>query len=66
LLYGEWKTARVLIDYHVEVDHHYHSVPHALVGENDVRLSPTTLELFTAACGWRRTRVATAAACTRR
>jgi transposase len=46
-LYGEWKTARVSIDYHVEVDHHYYSVPHALVGEKlDVRLSPTTVEVF--------------------
>jgi transposase len=46
-LYGEWKAARVSIDYHVEIDHHYYSVPHALVGEKlDVRLSPTTVEVF--------------------
>ena len=46
-IYGEWRTARLSIDYHVEVDHHYYSAPHALVGEKlDVRLSATTVELF--------------------
>jgi transposase len=46
-LYGEWKSARVSIDYHVEVDHHYYSVPHQLVGEKlDVRLTATTVEVF--------------------
>src|SRR5437762_1463982 len=45
--YGDWKTARVSIDYHVEVDHHYYSVPHKLVGEKlDVRLTATTVEVF--------------------
>jgi transposase len=46
-VYGEWKSARVSIDYHVEVDHHYYSVPHKLVGEKlDVRLTATTVEIF--------------------
>jgi transposase len=46
-LYGEWKTARVNIDYHVELRRHYYSVPYALVHELvDVRVSPTTVELF--------------------
>ena len=46
-LYGEWKSARVSIDYHTEVDHHYYSVPHKLVGEKlDVRLTATTVEIF--------------------
>jgi transposase len=46
-VYGEWKTARVNIDYHVELDHHYYSVPHALVHEQvDARLTATTIELF--------------------
>jgi transposase len=31
--FSEWKTARVNIDYHVELDFHYYSVPYALVGE---------------------------------
>ena len=30
-VYAEWRQARVNIDYHVEVDHHYYSVPHALI-----------------------------------
>ncbi len=29
--YAEWKRVRVNIDYHVEVDGHYYSVPYALV-----------------------------------
>ena len=29
--YAEWKQARVHIDYHVEVQGHYYSVPHALI-----------------------------------
>src|SRR5205823_85666 len=29
--YAEWKLARVNIDYHVEVEGHYYSVPYALV-----------------------------------
>ncbi len=46
-VYGEWKTARVNIDYHVEYDHHYYSVPHALVHEQvDVRATATTVEIF--------------------
>ena len=45
--YGEWKTARLNIDYHVEVDHHLYSAPHKLVREQlDVRLSASTVELF--------------------
>ena len=44
-VFAEWKKARVNIDYHVEVDRHYYSVPHALVGrEVDVRLTATTVE----------------------
>jgi len=42
-----WKSAKVAIDYHAEVDHHSYSVPHQHVGERvDVRLSATTVELF--------------------
>ena len=32
-VYGEWKTARVNIDYHVELAGHYYSVPHGLLHE---------------------------------
>lgn len=45
--YAEWITAKVNIDYHVEADRHYYSVPHALVGEHlRVRITDTTLECF--------------------
>jgi transposase len=47
--YGEWKQAKVNIDYHLEYDHHYYSVPHALLGETlDVRATRTTVEIFRA------------------
>jgi transposase len=46
-VYGEWKVAKVGIDSHVEVDHHYYSVPHALVQTAvDVRLTALTVEIF--------------------
>jgi transposase len=39
--YAEWKRARVNIDYHVEVDGHYYSVPYALVKQQlEVRWKP--------------------------
>lgn len=45
--YAEWKKARVNIDYHVEVDRRYYSVPYQLVKEQvDIRLSATTVEIF--------------------
>jgi transposase len=45
--YAEWKKARVHIDYHIELDGHYYSVPHALLRrELDVRLTATTIECF--------------------
>ena len=43
----EWKQPRVNIDYHVEVDRHYYSVPNALVGELvDARFTASTVELL--------------------
>jgi transposase len=45
--YAEWKQARVNIDYHVEVEGHYYSVPYVLVRQQlDVRLSAQVVELF--------------------
>ena len=32
--FGEWETARVNIDYHIEVERHYYSVPYAQGREN--------------------------------
>jgi len=45
--YAEWKKARVYIDYHVEVEGHYYSVPYQLVSQQlDVRVSAQTVECF--------------------
>ena len=45
--YGEWKSARVNIDYHLEYDHHYYSVDYTLSGEAlDVRATRTTVEIY--------------------
>lgn len=46
-VYCEWKLARVNIDYHVELDGHYYSVPHALIHEQvELRATATTVEAF--------------------
>jgi transposase len=53
-VHAEWKHARVNIDYHVELDRHYYSVPHALVHEQvELRFTATSVEVF-----WRGQRVA--------
>jgi len=45
--YAEWKQARVSVDYHVEVDRHYYSVPYQLLHvQVDVRLSAHTVEIL--------------------
>jgi transposase len=45
--YATWKLAAVNVDYHVEVERHYYSVPYQLVGERcDVRISASTIEIF--------------------
>lgn len=47
--YAEWRKARVGIDYHIEVERHFYSVPAALVKrEVEVRLTAQTLECFAA------------------
>jgi len=44
---ARWKTARVNIDYHVELDGHYYSVPHRYVrSQVQLRVTATTLEVF--------------------
>jgi transposase len=46
-VYAEWKERRVAFDYHVEIDRHYYSVPHALVGHSVwARFTATTVEVF--------------------
>jgi transposase len=43
---ARFKRARVNIDYHVELDGHYYSVPHRLVGtEVELRVTATTVEI---------------------
>lgn len=45
--YAEWKHAKVNIDYHVEADRHYYSVPCRFVHERlDVRMTAATVEVF--------------------
>jgi transposase len=45
--YGEWKQAKPGIDYHVEVNKHFYSVPHRLVGQRlEVRVSSALVEVF--------------------
>jgi transposase len=44
---ARWKKAKVNIDYHVEHDGRYYSVPHALVGEHvEVRVTSGVVEIF--------------------
>lgn len=46
-VHADWLEARVNIDYHIEVQRHYYSVPHALIHETvAVRLSATTVDVF--------------------
>lgn len=45
--YAEWRVRRVGLDYHVDIDGHYYSVPHRLIREQlDARITPRTIELF--------------------
>lgn len=46
-VFAEWKQATVNIDYHVEVDGHYYSVPCSLIKKRvDVRITATSVECF--------------------
>lgn len=45
--YGEWRKARVNIDYHVAVENHFYSVPHRLVRKQvEVRMTSSTVEIL--------------------
>lgn len=45
--FARWKQARVNIDYHVEVEKNYYSVPYRLVKEQvEVRLTDSTVEIL--------------------
>lgn len=44
---AQWKTVRASIDYHVEVDRHYYSVPYQLAGQKlDARFTAATVEIL--------------------
>lgn len=46
-VYAEWRVRRVSLDYHVDIDGHYYSVPHRLLRERvEARLTARTVELF--------------------
>ena len=46
-VFARWQRARVGVDYHVVVDSHAYSVPHALVRKLvDVRVTDTTVEVL--------------------
>ena len=46
-VYAEWKRVRAAFDYHVDIDRHYYSIPHALVGQELwARFSAATVEVF--------------------
>lgn len=46
-IFAEWRMRRVGIDYHVDVDHHFYSVPYRFAREEiEVRLTARTVEFF--------------------
>ena len=45
--FAQWKKCRVNIDYHLELEGHYYSVPHNLIKQQlDVRYTVNTVECF--------------------
>jgi transposase len=45
--YAEWRLRRVGLDYHVDIDGHYYSVPYRLLKEQvEARITQRTVELF--------------------
>jgi transposase len=46
-VFAEWRIRRVGIDYHVDVERHYYSVPHRFAKEQvEVRLTARSVEIF--------------------
>lgn len=46
-VYAEWRIRCARLDYHVEIDDHYYSVPHRFANEElSVRLTARTVEVF--------------------
>ncbi|MBI5477632.1 MAG: IS21 family transposase [Deltaproteobacteria bacterium] len=45
--FGEWSRPKVNVDYHIDVDKHFYSVPFQLIHEHvDARRTATTVEVF--------------------
>src|ERR1700674_3077 len=45
--YAEWRVRRVGLDYHVDIEGHYYSVPHRTIRQQlDARITAHTIELF--------------------
>ena len=45
--FAEWRFARVSLDYHIEYESFFYSVPHSLIREQvDVRATDRTIEIF--------------------
>ena len=45
--YATWKKAKVHLDYHVEIERAYYSVPYALIGKTvEARLTANAIEIF--------------------
>jgi len=46
-VFAQWRKAKVNIDYHIEIDRHYYSVPYSCVHQQvEARISATTVEIF--------------------
>jgi len=46
-VYAEWKECRAGLDYHIEIDKHYYSVPHTLLRQKLwARMTDRTVEIF--------------------
>ncbi len=46
-VFGQWKRAKVNLDYHIEVEQHYYSVPYHLVAQEvQVKVSEQLVEIF--------------------
>src|SRR5208283_5383031 len=45
--YAEWYKAKVSIDYHIEIDNHFYSIPLQLIHERlDIRMTASVMEAF--------------------
>jgi hypothetical protein len=46
-VFGSWKTLKVNLDYHIEVERHYYSVPYWFVGQEvQVKVNEQLVEVF--------------------